>query len=149
MALALAAGSLLYGPLYRIFDSRKKVVLAGNLIVLAAVLWPWLATPAQPWGATLLFVAIGLFGASYAVQITHGKAFVPAHLTGRGVTLMNFFSIGGVGLMQVVSGILVEQSGDQADPMAAYRALFGLYAVSLAAVLAIYLFSRDARPSQG
>lgn len=149
MALALAAGSLLYGPLDRIFDSRKNVVLAGNLVVLAAVLWLWLATPSQPSGAALLFVAIGLFGATYAVQITHGKAFVPAHLTGRGVTLMNFFSIGGVGLMQVVSGILVEQSGDQADPMAAYRALFGLYAVSLAAVLAIYLFSRDARPSQG
>ena len=46
---------------------------------------------------TLLFIVIGLAGGSYGLLMAHARAFVPAHLTGRGVTLMNFFSIGGVG----------------------------------------------------
>ena len=35
MSIALVAGTLFYGPLDRLFDSRKKVVLMGNLAVLA------------------------------------------------------------------------------------------------------------------
>lgn len=147
MAIALTVGSLVYGPMDRVFDTRKWVVSGGNLVVVLATGWLWLATPAEAWLASLLLVAIGLFGASYAVQMTHGKAFVPAHMTGRGVTLMNFFSIGGVGLMQFVTGRLVAASDGAADATSVYSGLFGLYAVSLAAVLALYLFSRDVRPS--
>ncbi|MEQ9675846.1 MAG: MFS transporter, partial [Roseovarius indicus] len=96
-----------------------------------------------------LFAVIGVFGASYVVQMAHGKAFVPAHMTGRGVTLMNFFSIGGVGVMQFATGNVVERLGparEGGDWTHAYSALFAFYAITLLVVLAVYLFSRDAKP---
>lgn len=147
MAIALSLGTLAYGPLDALFDSRKKVVMGGNLVVLAATLWLAIAMPQSVPGATLLLMVIGFFGASYAVQFAHGRSFVPAHLVGRGVTLMNFFSIGGVGLMQFISGELVKASTVPGEPATAYHALFTLYAVSLGLALAIYAFSTDSRPS--
>ncbi|GIL00776.1 MAG: MFS transporter [Alphaproteobacteria bacterium] len=148
MAIALSLGSLLYGPLDRLFDSRKWVVFFGNLMVLAAVAWLAVAPAMAVAQATVMFVVIGLLGASYAVQIAHGKAFVPEHLTGRGVTLMNFFSIGGVGAMQFVTGRTLSALGPTADPQWAYSVLFGLYAGALALVLVAYLASTDARPRE-
>lgn len=150
MAVALSAGSLFYGPLDRIFDSRKKVVLTGNAIVAAAALWLAVAFPRSVDLAVMLTVLIGFFGGSYAVLIAHGKAFIPARLTGRGVTLMNFFAIGGVGLMQITSGVAFESWSSLGDsPLSGYQAVFLLYALALATVLLIYAFSLDAKPSQG
>ena len=96
--------------------------------------------------ATLLLVVIGVAGGSYGLLMAHARAFVPAHLTGRGVTLMNFFAIGGVGVMQFATGAVVTAAAVPGDPATAYAALFGFYAVVLAVSLAIYLFARDAKP---
>ena len=74
--------------------------------------------------------------------MAHGRGFFPPHLVGRGVTLLNLFAIGGVGLMQFASGrVYAGFVGD--DPSAPYVAIFAFFALSLAAGLAIYLFSRD------
>lgn len=146
MAIALAAGTLFYGPLDRLFNTRKWVVMAGNLIVLAAVCWMAFAPPAEVWKVGLAFVLIGFFGSSYAVQMAHGKAFIPAHLTGRGVTTLNFFSIGGAGLMQFLTGAVFTASGGEDGDPGAYAMLFSFYAVTLGLALAIYLLSRDMPP---
>ena len=146
MAIALAAGTLFYGPLDRMFNTRKWVVLSGNFIVFAAVAWLAIAPPAQIWAVTLAFVVIGFFGSSYAVQMAHGKSFIPAHLTGRGVTLLNFFSIGGVGLMQFLTGSVFTASGGENGEPTAYAMLFGFYALTLGVALVIYLLSTDAPP---
>lgn len=147
MAIALAAGALFYGPMDRIFNSRKWVVFGGNSVVVLAVAALALAPRMPVAGATAAFVAIGIFGASYAVLMTHGKSFVPARMTGRGVTLMNFFSIGGAGALQIVTGNIVDGLGREGNWETAYSALFGFYAITLAVALAIYLFSRDAKPA--
>lgn len=149
MAIALSLGSLIYGPLDRIFNSRKWVVIGGNLVVAGAALALAVAPRMPVAAATALFAVIGVFGASYVVQMAHGKAFVPAHMTGRGVTLMNFFSIGGVGVMQFATGNVVERLGPAREGgnwTHAYSALFAFYAITLLVVLAVYLFSRDAKP---
>ena len=146
MALALAAGSLAYGLLDRLFNTRKWVVLIGNLFVLAAIAFMITADLPPVWLVTVMFVAIGFFGAGYATQMAHGKAFVPAHLTGRGVTLLNFFSIGGVGVMQAASGYVVDISTSAGGKEAGYESLFVFYGVMLVAALAIYAFSKDGRP---
>jgi hypothetical protein len=78
--------------------------------------------------------------------MAHARAFVPAHLTGRGVTLMNFFSIGGVGVMQFATGGVVTAYSVPDDPVPGYVALFSFYALAVGAAVLIYLFSRDARP---
>jgi len=145
MALAMVAGSVLYGPLDRWFGTRKWVVLGGNALVLAAVV-TLCAAPRPPLpAATALLVLIGVAGTSYAVLLAHGRAFVPSAFVGRGVTLLNFFSISGVGIMQFVTGRIVSARPDP-SALAGYRVLFATYALALAAALAIYLCSRDAPP---
>ena len=146
MAVAMVVGSALYGPLDRWLDTRKRVALAGNLVVLGclgALAW---RPDAGLAAAVALLVAIGLAGMSYGLLVAHGRAFVPAALTGRGVTLLNFFSIAGVGLMQFASAALVEGRADPAAP-GTYRLLFGTYAACLAVALAVYLRAPDAPPS--
>jgi nitrate/nitrite transporter NarK len=96
--------------------------------------------------ATLLLIVIGLAGGSYGLLMAHARAFVPKHLTGRGVTLMNFFSIGGVGAMQFATGGVVTAYATPGEPVSAYVALFAFYALMVGLALLIYLFSRDARP---
>ena len=78
--------------------------------------------------------------------MAHARAFVPAHLTGRGVTLMNFFSIGGVGAMQFLTGGVVTASSMPGDPATGYAALFSFYVLMLGLALLVYLFARDAKP---
>ena len=81
-----------------------------------------------------------------ACLMAHARAFLPPHLLGRGVTLMNFFSIGGVGMMQFATGAVVTANVVPSEPAAAYTALFTFYAVTLGIALLIYLFARDAKP---
>jgi len=146
MALAMVAGAFLYGPLDQIFRTRKWVAVAGNaatvltLVVMAFHPMPGLAA------TTLLLIVIGLAGGSFGLLMAHARAFVPAHLTGRGVTLMNFFSIGGVGAMQFATGGVVTAWSVPGDPTAGYVALFWFYAIMVGVSLFAYLFSRDAKP---
>lgn len=146
MAIAMVVGSFLYGPLDTITGTRKWVAAGGNAISLVAIIALALAPSAGLWTASLLFVVIGVSGMSYGMMMAHGRAFIPPHLTGRGVTLLNFFSIGGVGVMQFATGGVVTAASVPGDPVAAYQALFSFYALTLGAALAIYLFSRDAKP---
>lgn len=62
------------------------------------------------------------------------------------MTLLNFFSIGGVGVMQFASGAVFNSGSVPGNPVAGYVTLFGFYAAMLAFGLAVYAFSRDARP---
>ncbi len=149
MAMAMVAGAFLYGPLDTIFRTRKWVAVAGNSIGLAALAWLMLDPVPGVAGATALFVVIGISGGSYGLLQAHARAFTPVHLTGRGVTLMNFFSIGGVGAMQLATGGVVTAVSVPGAPSAAYGALFGTYAITLGLALAIFLVARDARPEGG
>ncbi|MFO7758956.1 MAG: MFS transporter [Roseovarius sp.] len=142
MGLAMIAGTLAYGPLDRIFQSRKRVIFTGNLICAAATLmltvWP---DQSLALSVTLLAV-IGFSGASFPVLIAHGKAFFPANLAGRGVTLLNLFGVGGVGVAQFASGPL-HAAAASAGPLAGYVAIFALFGLAMSLGLAVYLFSRD------
>jgi nitrate/nitrite transporter NarK len=146
MSIALAVGTLFYGPLDRIFNTRKWVIMIGNVIVLATCIAMAINLPSDPFWAMIGFVVIGFFGASYAVQMAHGKAFVPAHLTGRGVTLLNFCSIGGAGIFQWLSGPVVEAYTVSGNPVIQYEALFVFYSILLAVAISAYAFAKDAKP---
>ena len=149
MALGMVAGSFVYGPLDTVFRTRKWVVIAGNAICLAAIVFLALFPAISIMAATTALVVIGIAGASYGMLMAHARAFFPRHLTGRGVTLMNFFAIGGVGLMQFATGGVVSAAASPQQPAAAYVALFAFYALTLGGAFVIYLFSRDAAPGRG
>lgn len=146
MALAMVAGAFIYGPLDTIFRTRKWVAVVGNTIGLLAILYLAIDVFTDVAAVTAIFVLIGLTGGSYGLLMAHARAFFPAHLVGRGVTLMNFFSIGGVGAMQFATGAVVTASVVPGEPTAAYSALFWFYVVMLGAAIVIYLWARDAKP---
>lgn len=148
MALAMIVGSFVYGPLDTLLKTRKWVGVGGNTISLLAISFLALFTVSSILATTAALVVIGLCGMSYGLLMAHARAFMPPHLVGRGVTLMNFFSIGGVGAMQFATGAVVTANAVPGEPAAAYTALFAFYAAILAFTLAIYLFSRDAKPEK-
>lgn len=142
MALAMVAGSFAYGPLDRLFKTRKWVVLGGNLLGAACILTLWALPTSGYWTSALLLAGIGLFGSSFPVMMAHGRSFYPPHLLGRGVTLMNLFGIGGVGIMQTVSS-RVHATVPPVPPEAPYQAIFLLFGGLLLAGCAVYVFSTD------
>jgi predicted MFS family arabinose efflux permease len=144
MGIAMIIGTLCYGPLDRVFGTQKWVIFVGNLlcavVIGALVLW----IDGGMILAIALCAAIGFFGMTFPVIIAHARGFIPAHLAGRGVTLMNLFGIGGVGLMQFVSGRFHAQVVATHGDEAAYAALFAFFGGLLVIGLVAYLFSRDA-----
>ncbi|WP_050604559.1 MFS transporter [Ruegeria sp. 6PALISEP08] len=142
MGTAMIAGTFVYGPLDRVFGTRKWVIFAGNALGAVALTLLCLWIDNAIWLSVLLLAIIGFVGASFPVIMAHGRAFVPPHLVGRGVTLLNLFGIGGAGVAQFVTG-RIHAATAQTGSTAPYTAIFGFFAISLAIGCVIYLFSRD------
>jgi predicted MFS family arabinose efflux permease len=142
MGLAMIAGNFAYGPMDRIFGTRKGVVFGGNLVVLAAFLGLGLWPDDGGWLPLAMIVLIGAFGATFPVVMAHGRAFLPAHLMGRGVTLINLFGIGAAGLVQVATGRIHAGGAGLAAPLQ-YGLVFLCLAGVTAAGLVIYAFAQD------
>ncbi len=144
MGIAMICGTFFYGPLDRIMGTRKWVVAGGNGGA-AMACFALFALPADSaWRAVAIFALIGFLGASFPQIMAHGRSFFPPHLVGRGVTLMNLFGIGGVGVFQVVTGRIHRvYSTPSAPPEVPYDAIFLFFGVLLVLGLLPYLFSRD------
>ncbi len=147
MSIALVLGTLFYGPLDRIFNTRKYLVFSGNLIVVIICIMLAYQIPDNSTLMLVALVAIALFGANYTVQMAHGKSFLPSHLAGRGITLLNFCSIGGAGIFQWISGPVVSANAVAGNPQTQFQSLFTFYAILMAVALVIYAFSKDAKPN--
>jgi predicted MFS family arabinose efflux permease len=143
MGLAMVVGTLTYGAADRFSPSRKWLIFGGSALALvggvALVLWP----SGSIVTSLISLCAIGFFGASYPVIMAHGRSFLPAHMIGRGVTMLNLFSIGGVGIAQFLSGRVYRAAMPAETAVAPYVAVFVLLSVALALGLSIYFFSRD------
>ena len=136
MSLGMILGTFFYGPLDRIFKTRKWIVLFGNSICLLSVAFLSFSSEVSFNFAIVSFTVIGFFGMSFPVVVAHGRSFVPIELSGRGVTLMNLFAIGGVGILQTVSGAVFDWAGD-------FEAVFSMYFILILIGLAVYLWSKD------
>ena len=149
MGISMVLGSFAYGPLDRWLGTRKWVIFTGNALLLACLAALWLLPQATPGLATLLFVGVGFFGATFPIVMAHGRAFLPPQLTGRGVALINLCGIGSAGVMQLLTGrlhsvlALPEGLANSALPVTPYLGLFLFYTLFLGVGLAIYLFSED------
>ncbi len=144
MAAAMMAGSFAYGPMDRIFGTRKWVIIVGNLLGALCLLGLWAIGDNTVITAAVLLFGIGLFGLSFPLMVAHGRSFIPSHLLGRGVTLLNLFSIGGVGVLQWITGrMYVASSAEAGNAAAPYQSLFLFFALLLVIGAAIYAFSED------
>ena len=136
MSLGMIFGTFFYGPLDRIFKTRKWIVLIGNFICLLSVAALSFLPEVSYNFAIISFALIGFFGMSFPVVVAHGRSFVPMELSGRGVTLMNLFAIGGVGVLQALSGLVFERTGD-------FGAVFSVYFILILIGLVVYFWSKD------
>lgn len=150
MAAAQLLGLLAFGPLDRIFDTRKWIIVPGGICTVG-LLGALALVPGLPLAAavTLLIVFTGV--TSYAVVIVaHGRSLFPDHLLGRGVTTVNIAQVVGLTLLPLVTGPIVGAfpAASAVSPEIAYRAAFGAIALLLAAGLAVYAVkAKDAKPS--
>ena len=142
MGLAMVAGNFAYGPLERLFKTRKGVILGGNLLTLACFVGLWLIPSLGGWSTLALLAGVGFFGASFPITVAHGRAFIPPHLIGRGVTLLNLFGIAATGLLQLVTG-RVHAAITPEPATAPFTALFALMAIWITVGLVFYVFSQD------
>ena len=144
MSLSMIAGTFAYGPMDRIFGTRKWIIFIGSSISLVSIVSLAILEQITFGVSVSLFCVLGFFGMSYHLMIAHGRSFSPEHLTGRCVTLLNMFAIGGAGLFQFSSGRIfrfsVETGGSTS---AAYTTIFLFYASSLFIGLVLYLKAKD------
>lgn len=149
MGLAMVAGNFAYGPLDRLLGTRKWLIMGGNGLMLACLIGLYFNASDPGYLPVALLAGVGFFGASFPMVMAHGRAFLPAHLVGRGVTLINLFGIGAAGILQFVTGRLhasltpseaVINSAPAATP---YVALFAFYAALVTVGMVAYLFSQD------
>ena len=147
MVLCLNAGTFAYGPMDRIFNSRKWVVLTGVAIMVAAL--AILAVLPNPH----LYVVVGLFAVfAFAAPIfvtlaAHCRAFVPEYRAGRAIAVINLIGVGFIFVLQGSTGWLIEVfSSDGAPTEIGYRLVFAAVAATLVVTGSVYAFSRDAPP---
>jgi predicted MFS family arabinose efflux permease len=148
--LAYQVGVLVFGPLDRVFDTRKRIAMAGSLLIagVLALLALWPHPPA--FVAMAAIVSIGFFSACSSMIMTHGRGTIPDRLIGRGMATINTAVMLGVACMQTISGVIIgafPRLPDGGLPEDAYRTLFGVMATVLMAAVAIYSRSTDVRPS--
>jgi nitrate/nitrite transporter NarK len=142
MGLSMVAGNFAYGPMERLLGSRKWLIVGGNTAMVGCLLGLYASAASPGWAPVALLAGVGFFGASFPMVMAHGRAFLPPHLVGRGVTLINLFGIGAVGLMQIATG-WVHASVTTSPPQTPYETLFLFYAALTTVGLIVYLMSQD------
>ncbi|MDP2334106.1 MAG: MFS transporter [Reyranella sp.] len=148
--IAYQLGMLVFGPLDRVFDTRKWIAIAGTSAIAAilGILALWGQAPL--WLAIGAIVAIGFLSASSTMVMTHGRGIFPDRLIGRGMATMNTSVMLGVACMQTLSGVILgvfEPLADGARSETAYRSLFGFMCLVLLAALTVYGRAADIKPS--
>jgi MFS family permease len=147
-AVAQIVGSMLWGTTDRLFGNHKVPVVFGAL---ATATMLGLVAMIGTFSGPALIVWLVVFGASCAytpVLIAHGRSLFPPHLVGRGITLLNMGTIGGVFVAQTVSGVVIDffpKGADGAYALEAYRVVFGLQSAAIALGSLAYFRTPDPR----
>ncbi|WBU53426.1 MFS transporter [Paracoccus sp. SCSIO 75233] len=144
MGIAMIIGNYLAGPLVSLVGSVRRTILMGTAATVIVIGMLWLFTAVSLAISITLLALVGLSGASYVLLIAHGRAFLPPHLVGRGVTFLNMFSIGGTGVLQFASRPVYRLASENATPAEAYSILFLFFTIPLAIGLALYFLTPEA-----
>lgn len=145
--VAQVIGSFLWGPSDRIFNSYKIPILTGSLLTAGLMALAAVVGVFSPLGLLVWFIALGSLTAYLTVLIAHGKSLFPPKLVGRGLTLFNMATMGGVFLTQMISGLIIDQFPQAGGGYAvdAYRTVFAVQAAFILLGSLIYFGARDPR----
>lgn len=136
MVFAIPVGALFFGKMERVFESRKKVVLAAVFLEILAFGALGLLKGMPLWGVCVLFVFIGFLQQHYVILAAHCRASFPDYMVGRANSTLNLTSIVGVGVMQSLFGW-----GLVVSPENGYEISFLVIAVLLVLASIVYLGS--------
>jgi predicted MFS family arabinose efflux permease len=142
MGLSIAVGALLYAPLNRLVGNAKHTAAAGiTVTVVAWLTLGWFGGSSGALALALLLV-VGCTGTPFAIVMAHARSFMPTHLLGQGVTIMNLAFMGGAGLGQWLSGQYVRAAElASVPPSQIYGRLFTGFGLITGVALAIYLLA--------
>ncbi|WP_367281163.1 MFS transporter [Sneathiella sp.] len=138
MTIVVPVGALFFGPLDRIFKSRKMIVICAVSTELMAFVILGLVENIPLWAVTALFVYISFVQQYYVVLAAHCRNSFPDHLVGRANSTLNLISITGVGFMQSLYGWVLAASTENG-----YAHSFLFIAGLLVAALIIYAGSSE------
>jgi hypothetical protein len=144
--LGQIVGAMLWGVTDRLAGSHKLPVLVGAGLTALSLGYLAIVGTLTPFMLVAWFAAFGLASAYFPVLIAHGKAMFPPHQVGRGLTVLNMGSMGGVFLVQTISGFAIElfpTGPNGAFALDAYRLVFGLQAGFILLACLAYFGSSD------
>lgn len=146
----LIAGFFIVGGSDRWFNRRKSIVMFGA-VVMTLVLFILAIQPQLPYNITVaLFVLFVMAAAVTPIMIAHGKALFNDKIIGRGLTVLNMANMGGVFVLQAISGALIyfvtQDKNAGRLPPEAYSVCFGFMGVVMLIGIAVYALSKDRPP---
>jgi predicted MFS family arabinose efflux permease len=108
MAVAAPVGLMVIGPLDRLFNSRKKVVVVFGGLKAAAFFALAIWIDANVWIGAGLMIWVMFAQAYYVALQSHCRSLFPETMVGRATTSLNLVSVGGVALTQIATGAIIE-----------------------------------------
>lgn len=145
MGVAMVTANLSVGRLVRLMGSDKRVSLVNTVLLCSVLGLLAMAPGASLTLSAVLLVMLCISDSSYSLIMSHGRAFLPQHLVGRGITFMNMISIAGVGVMQFLSRPVYLAVSDSHTPAQAYGYIFLFFLIPLLIGLGFYIFSAEDR----
>jgi MFS family permease len=145
LALSSMTAAFAWGAADRVFGSYRMPVLIGALLTLAMLIWISLAGKMSPGMLFVWFLLYGLVTGYPPLLVGQARSMFPRELVGRGLTLLNLATMGGVFFFQFSTGAVIAwiAPNQTVYPFAAYQAAFALQAVLLALSIVCYLLARD------
>ncbi len=145
LALSSMTAAFAWGAADRVFGSYRMPVLIGAVLTLAMLIWISLAGKMSPGMLFVWFLLYGLVTGYPPLLVGQARSMFPRELVGRGLTLLNLATMGGVFFFQFSTGAVIEwiAPNQTVYPLVAYQAAFGLQAILLAVSIGCYLLARD------
>lgn len=150
MAMGSILGGLSFAPMERLFNTRKHIVLAGAIVTIIDFLALGLIDAPPLWLVTAEFVLLAWLAGYMTVLLAHVRSLFSGHILGRGMTGANMINMGGVAVMQVITGYIISGYGKAGrGGEEAYQAVFLFLAVSLTLAALVYVLASDRPPRPG
>jgi MFS family permease len=149
MAIASPIALSLTGPLDRVFNTRKWLIIAIMLAMAAVLVATGVFVDTSVTVAAIGLVAAICLATHYVVLAAHLRAVMPDYLIGRAGTLLNMIAALGVAFAQIATGWVIDAfpgSDGAIGSVEAYRLVFFLLAGLLVLAVLGYIWVRDARP---
>lgn len=139
LGLGTITGFIASGWLSDRFGLARMIVLSATLLLLCQVMLVLRPPLAVVW---LVYMLFGFSGGFNIMLLAHGRQIFPPEITGRVISTVNLFGMGGTFALQWVLGLIIELfPADAAGhyPPQAYSAALGFTAVGTLLALLWYL----------